>query len=142
METTTAENRGKATVSASATSPLSLTGLFNPQSIAIIGATEKQGAVGRTVVENLKTIQYAGQIYPVNPKRDSILGIKAYPNIGAIGQPVEVAGVVWWTTDCQEVPGGQAPGFGVRLVNAGETYRELLRRLRRAPAPLTRRRRG
>ena len=49
------------------------------------------------------------------------------------GQWVEVAGVVWWTTDCQEVPGGQPPGFGVRLVNAGETYRELLRQLRRAP---------
>jgi Tfp pilus assembly protein PilZ len=49
------------------------------------------------------------------------------------GQRVEVAGVVWWTTDCQEVPGGQPPGFGVRLVNAGETYRELLRQLRRAP---------
>jgi Tfp pilus assembly protein PilZ len=48
------------------------------------------------------------------------------------GQRVDVAGVVWWTTDCQEVPGGQPPGFGVRLVNAGETYRELLRRLRRA----------
>ena len=49
------------------------------------------------------------------------------------GQRVDVAGVVWWTTDCQEVPGGQPPGFGVRLVNAGETYRELLRQLRRAP---------
>jgi hypothetical protein len=58
------------------------------------------------------------------------------------GQQVEVAGVVWWTTDCQKVPGGQPSGFGVRLVNAGEAYRELLRRLRHAPEPLTRRRRG
>ena len=58
------------------------------------------------------------------------------------GQRVEVTGVVWWTTDCQEVPGGQPSGFGVRLVNAGEAYRELLRRLRRARAPITRRRRG
>jgi Tfp pilus assembly protein PilZ len=49
------------------------------------------------------------------------------------GQRVEVAGVVWWTTDCQEVPGGQPSGFGVRLVNAGDTYRELLRLLRRTP---------
>ena len=49
------------------------------------------------------------------------------------GQRVDVDGVVWWTTDCQEVPGGQPPGFGVLLVNAGEAYRQLLRSLRRAP---------
>jgi hypothetical protein len=56
------------------------------------------------------------------------------------GKRVDVVGVVWWTTDRQKVPGAQPPGFGVRLVNAGESYRELLRRLRRAPAPVTRRR--
>ena len=58
------------------------------------------------------------------------------------GERVEVSGVVWWTTDCQQVPSGQPPGFGVRLVNAGDAYRELLRRLRRAPSSLIRPGRG
>jgi len=72
-------------------SPESLSGLFNPKSIAIIGATETEGVVGRTVVENLLASRFAGPIYPVNPRRKTVLGLPAYPNIGAIGQPVDLA---------------------------------------------------
>jgi acetyltransferase len=68
--------------------------LFNPKSIAVIGATEKQGAVGRTVVENLQVIKFPGKVFPVNPKRDTILGLKSYPNIGAIGEPVDIAVII------------------------------------------------
>lgn len=92
----------------------SLSTLFNPSSIAIIGATEKQGAVGRTVVENLKAIGYAGKIYPVNPKRDSILGLKAYPGIGAIGEPVELAVII--------TPSKVVPAVMRECVAAGVQY--------------------
>ncbi len=71
-----------------------LNGLFNPGSIAVIGATERKGVVGRTVVENLQAGGYQGALYPVNPKRDTILGLKAYPSIGAIGQPVDLAVII------------------------------------------------
>ena len=58
--------------------------IFRPQNIAIIGATETPGAVGRTVVENLQKIRFPGGIFPVNPKRPAILGLQAYPNIAAV----------------------------------------------------------
>lgn len=78
-----------------------LDGLFNPKSIAVIGATEKKGVVGRTVIENLQATGFPGAIYPVNPRRDTILGLKAYPTIGAIGQPVDLAIII---TPARTVP--------------------------------------
>ena len=54
--------------------------IFAPKSVAVIGATETPGSVGRTIVWNLISSSFGGTIYPVNPKRASILGIKAYPN--------------------------------------------------------------
>ena len=69
-------------------------GLFRPKSIAVIGATEKEGVVGRTVVENLLANKFPGPIYPVNPKRDTILGLKSYPDVRSIGQPVDLAVII------------------------------------------------
>ncbi len=74
--------------------PDAMTGLFHPQSIAVIGATEKEGVVGRTVVENLLANGFPGPIYPVNPKRDTILGLKAYPDVTSIGRPVDLAVII------------------------------------------------
>src|ERR1035438_5170354 len=50
---------------------------FAPASIALIGATEADPSVGRTILNNLAS--FKGPIYPINPKRDSVLGRKAYP---------------------------------------------------------------
>jgi acetyltransferase len=94
MDKTPSQATGAAAGQSRPDSPQALNALFNPQSIAIIGATEKQGAVGRTVVENLQVIQFPGQIYPVNPKRDTILGLKSYPSVAAIGQPVDIAVII------------------------------------------------
>jgi acetyl coenzyme A synthetase (ADP forming)-like protein len=68
--------------------------VFTPKNIAVIGATETQGAVGRTVVENLQKIKFAGGVFPVNPKRPSILGLKAYPNIGAVPEKCDLAVII------------------------------------------------
>src|SRR5262252_5956421 len=67
---------------------------FAPRSVAVIGATERQGSVGRTVMWNLVTNPFGGTVFPVNPKRSNVLGIKAFPSVAAIGERVDLAVVV------------------------------------------------
>jgi acetyltransferase len=62
--------------------PLSV--FFSPKTVAVIGATENANSVGRTVLWNLVTSPFGGTVFPVNPKRPSVLGIKAYPSITEI----------------------------------------------------------
>ncbi len=79
-----------------------LNAIFEPKSIAVIGATEKPGSVGRTVLWNLISNPFGGTVFPVNAKRPSVLGIKAYPNLAALPQPVDLAVIV---TPAPTVPG-------------------------------------
>jgi acetyltransferase len=65
--------------------------LFNPRSVAIIGATETSGSVGRTLLMNLITNPFGGVVYPVHPKRKSVLGIKAYPSVLEVPDAVDLA---------------------------------------------------
>lgn len=71
-----------------------LDSIFAPKSVAVVGATETIGSVGRTIVWNLMSSSFGGTIYPVNPKRPSVLGIKAYPDLKSIPEPVELIVVV------------------------------------------------
>src|SRR5438445_9328827 len=68
-----------------------LNAIFAPKSIAVVGATEKAGSVGRTLLWNLICNPFGGIVFPVNTKRASVLGIKAYPNLAALPQPVDLA---------------------------------------------------
>ncbi len=70
-----------------------LSELFAPKSVALIGATENPGSVGRTVMANLVG-SFPGTIYPVNPKRDSVLGVKAYPSLAALPEKPDLAVIV------------------------------------------------
>src|SRR5215510_9254997 len=74
--------------------PGSLTPLFYPRTVAVIGATEKPASVGRTVLRNLLEQPFGATIFPINPHRPNVLGIRCYPNIAAIGEPVDLAIVV------------------------------------------------
>ena len=65
--------------------------IFNPTSIAVIGASRKPGTIGNKVVENLIEGGYKGKIYPVNPSADEILGHKAYPKVTDIPGDVDAA---------------------------------------------------
>ena len=65
--------------------------IFSPKTVAVIGATEKAGSVGRTVLWNLVSTPFGGTVFPVNPKRHSVLGIKAYPTIARVPEPVDLA---------------------------------------------------
>ena len=71
-----------------------LDAIFSPRSVAVIGATEKAGSVGRTVLWNLIGSPFGGTVYPVNPKRPNVLGIKAYPTIEDVPEPVDLAVIV------------------------------------------------
>jgi len=64
---------------------------FNPQGVAVIGASANPQKLSYGVVRNLKEHGYPGPIYPVNPKGGEILGLKVYPSIGAVPDPVELA---------------------------------------------------
>jgi acetyltransferase len=78
-----------------------LDAIFNPRSVAVIGATDKEGSVGRTLLWNLISHPFGGAVFPVNPRRGSVLGIKAYPTIGAVPDEVDLAVVV---TPAPQVP--------------------------------------
>ncbi len=93
--------------------------------MAVIGATEREGSVGRTVVADLSAAPFGGNIYPVNPRHSSVLGIPAYPSIGKINEHVDLAVIV---TPAATVPGviGECVDAGVRsavVISAG--FREL-----------------
>ncbi len=76
--------------------------IFSPRTVALIGATEREGSVGRTILWNLLSSPFGGTIFPVNPKRPNVLGIKAYPDIASIPDPVDLAIIV---TPARTVPG-------------------------------------
>lgn len=66
---------------------------FNPKSVAIVGATIKEGKVGRVIVENFKK-RFKGKIYPVNPKYKEVLGLKCYPSVKDIPEPIDLVIIV------------------------------------------------
>ncbi len=68
-----------------------LMSLMRPQSVAIIGASNTPGKIGHAVLQNMKSSGFKGHIYPINPKEDEIVGLKAYPSITDVGQPIDVA---------------------------------------------------
>jgi len=71
-----------------------LDSIFCPSNIALIGATESPGSVGRTIMWNLIVNPFGGAVFPVNPKRPSVLGVKAYPDIYSVPEPVDLAVIV------------------------------------------------
>ncbi len=69
---------------------MELAKLFYPQSVAMVGASTKEGSVGNDLIKNLAQ-GFAGQVYPINPKAESICGLTCYPNLTAVGQPIDLA---------------------------------------------------
>jgi acetyltransferase len=76
------------------TDRLPLDCFFAPKSVAVIGATDREGSVGRTVLANLQNGKFPGNVYPVNSHRAEVLGLPCYANIGAIPEKVDLAVVV------------------------------------------------
>lgn len=61
---------------------IDLSGLFSPDRIAVVGATDREGSIGRALMENLST--FDGDVVPVNPNRETVLGKTSYPEIGTV----------------------------------------------------------
>src|SRR5215467_1840100 len=68
-----------------------LSAFFAPRTVAVIGATESAGSVGRTLFANMTGGGFSGSVIPVNPHRSSVLGRQAYPSVSAIPVPVDLA---------------------------------------------------
>lgn len=64
---------------------------LRPKSVAVVGASDKPGALGATLLTNLDRNGYAGAVYPVNPKRDEIMGKRCYASVDALPEGVDVA---------------------------------------------------
>jgi acetyltransferase len=88
-----------------------LEAIFAPRTVAVIGATERAGSVGRTIVWNLITSPFGGTVFPINPGRANILGIKAYPHVGDVPDRVDLAVIV--------TPAATVPGVVEECVKAG-----------------------
>lgn len=67
---------------------------FAPRSVAVVGAGREPGKLGYDVLNNLLQYGYKGQVYPINPKADEILGLKSYPTVLDVPGPVDLAVIV------------------------------------------------
>ncbi|HEY6579829.1 MAG TPA: bifunctional acetate--CoA ligase family protein/GNAT family N-acetyltransferase [Rubrobacter sp.] len=88
-----------------------LDAIFRPETVAVIGATDRPGSVGRTIMWNLVSSPFGGTVFPVNSRRPSVLGIKAYASVSEVPAKVDLAVVV--------APGPAVPGIIGECVEAG-----------------------
>ena len=65
--------------------------LFNPRSIAVIGASLKEGKIGHDVLLNLKEYGYKGNLYPINPNDSEMMGFRAYPSVLDVKEEIDLA---------------------------------------------------
>jgi acetyltransferase len=89
-----------------------LASIFTPKSVAVVGATDRAGSVGCTVLQNLMSSPFGGPVWPVNPKRPSVLGLPAYQSIKELPG---VPDLIVVTTPAATVPAiiQEAVDFGV-----------------------------
>jgi acyl-CoA synthetase (NDP forming) len=94
--------------------------LLNPRSIAIVGASPREDAIGFRVIQNLRRMKFPGAIYPVNPRYEEVAGLRCFPKLAALPERVDAAFL--------GVPAAQGPDLldeagksGIRavFVNAG-----------------------
>jgi len=95
--------------------------IFTPNSVAVIGASNKPESIGRALMHNLQQGGYEGHIYPVHPKYPRILGLPAYPTVEDVNQAIDLAVIA---TPISTVPAivEQCAGAGVKgaiIISAG-----------------------
>ncbi|MFI4875267.1 MAG: CoA-binding protein, partial [Blastopirellula sp. JB062] len=98
-----------------------LSKIFHPKSVAIIGASRTAGSVGNTVVKNLIDGEFAGKIYPINPKYDSIEDLPAFGKVADLPEAPDLAVVC---IPAASVPSliheiGEKGTRGVVIISAG-----------------------
>jgi acetyltransferase len=92
--------------------------LFAPRSIAVVGASASPDKAGHQLLKNLRG--FDGALYPINPKADEILGLRAYPSLGAIGAPVDLVALAIPAEACPPaLAEADAAGAGGALIAGG-----------------------
>lgn len=95
--------------------------IFNPSSVAVVGASEDAGSIGKTLTMNLTQGGFKGSVYLVNPRKNKVLGFNTYPSVSKLPEEVDLAVVA---TPASVVPGiaeecGQSGIGGLIVVSAG-----------------------
>ncbi len=80
---------------------MTLDRVLNAESVAVVGASKNETKRGFQAIRILVEEKFGGEIYPVNPKEKSILGLKCYPQVSAIEKPVDIALI---TTPAKTIP--------------------------------------
>ncbi|HYM60588.1 MAG TPA: GNAT family N-acetyltransferase [Thermoanaerobaculia bacterium] len=81
----------------------SMAKIFEPRSIAVVGASRRRGQLGAEVLHNLRSSGYKGSLYPVNPKAGDIDGLKAYASLRDVKGTVDLAIVIVPTEEVEHV---------------------------------------
>ncbi|MDO9545278.1 MAG: acetate--CoA ligase family protein [Pelolinea sp.] len=81
----------------------SLTPFFEPASVAIIGASKNPAKLSNGIVKNMLSNGYKGNIFPINPKEELILGIKCFPSITSVNDRVDLAVIILPANSIHEV---------------------------------------
>ncbi|EKE21816.1 MAG: hypothetical protein ACD_7C00123G0009 [uncultured bacterium] len=68
--------------------------LFNPKTVAIVGASDKAGSVGNAITQNLLNLGYAGEVFLINPKYPELLGQKCYASLNDVEKEIDLAIIV------------------------------------------------
>ncbi|RLG93110.1 acetyl CoA synthetase subunit alpha, partial [Candidatus Bathyarchaeota archaeon] len=100
---------------------LGLDKIFNPKSVAVVGASDEEGSVGYMLMKNLAGFGEERKVYPVNIRKDEVLGFKAYKTVNEIPENVDLAVIA---TPAKTVPEvvkqcGEAGITGIIIVSAG-----------------------
>jgi acetyltransferase len=95
--------------------------LFNPKKVAVIGASDREGSIGAKILQNLMSSGFAGQVFPVNPFRQTVQGLISYQSVSQIPEKVDLAVIA---TPARTVPSiveecGASGVSGVVIVSAG-----------------------
>src|SRR5262245_27265119 len=69
----------------------SLDPIFRPNSVAVVGASASAGSVGSILVRNLLGNPFGGVVYPINPRRKAVHGVRCYPDLAALPEAVDLA---------------------------------------------------
>lgn len=85
--------------------------MLNPRTVAAIGASEREGSVGASLMKNLLLGKDRRKIYPVNPTRESIMGLECYPSVAMIPEHVDLAVIA--------TPANTVPALVEECVTAG-----------------------
>ena len=75
---------------------------FNPKTVAVVGASATPGKISNVIIRSLKDSGFAGTVYPVNPKHDSVEGLRCYPSLAEVDSEIDVC---VFAVPAQLVPG-------------------------------------